>query len=318
VLIVDDCSPDETPAVAEALMERDPRVEYVRQEQNLGLIDTANTGLAWATETGSDYTVVLSADDQLVPGSFLRAATVMEQEPGVGMVYGWATYAPTNRPLPEPAAAWRSTKVWSGLDWIRTRCGSGYNCISSPEVVVRSSVQQRAGLYDPACTHASDLNMWLRIAALSDIAHLRGVSQALYRVHADSMLRSDSSPLLSLRERRTAFECFFDGAGAVLPTSQRLRQEAARALARQALWRASRSIDRGLAARSERELVEDLIAFAHDVCPTAERLREWHGLRLRRAIGAGRSRWFPLFMLTGAVHRIRGEMALVRLRTRGI
>ena len=45
VLILDDCSPDGTPAVASRLAGADPRVEYRRNEQNLGLIGTANDGL---------------------------------------------------------------------------------------------------------------------------------------------------------------------------------------------------------------------------------------------------------------------------------
>ena len=42
-------------------------------------------------------------------------------------------------------------------------------------------MQTAAGHYDSACTHSSDLNMWLRIAAIADVAHIRGVAQAIYR-----------------------------------------------------------------------------------------------------------------------------------------
>ena len=45
VLIIDDCSPDDTPAVASRLADADARVEYRRNEANLGLIATANEGL---------------------------------------------------------------------------------------------------------------------------------------------------------------------------------------------------------------------------------------------------------------------------------
>jgi hypothetical protein len=50
--------------------------------------------------------------------------------------------------------------------------------------------------------------------------------------------------------------------------------------------------------------VQELIDFALDVCPQTPRLREWRGLQLRRSIGAGRSGWFPLFLATGAAHRL--------------
>jgi hypothetical protein len=314
VLIVDDCSPDETPAVAQRLVECDGRVEYRRHAENQGLIATANDGLAWAAQD-SDYTALISADDQLVPDSLRRATSVMEASPNIGMVYGWALYARPGRPLPSRYGRWLGFKTWQGREWIRLRCRSGHNCISSPEALVRTTVQVRAGGYDPACTHSSDLNMWLRIAAISDIAHVRGIAQAIYRVHSDSMLRSDPSVLLSLRERRRAFDSFF--VHSVLPAAEtdRLRTMAGRALARQALWRASRTIDQDLAHPPDP--VEDLIEFAIDVCPDVTALPEWRGLQLRRRIGAGRSRRFLPFLVTGAGHRAYHHLAQLQLRTLG-
>jgi GT2 family glycosyltransferase len=318
VLVIDDCSPDDTPAVAGRLAAADARVEYRRHADNRGLIATANEGLDWAT---GEYVVLLSADDQLTPGSLRRATSVMGERPDVGMVYGRTAFAYVGRPLPQPSSRWRSTRVWRGADWIGVRCRTGYNCISSPEVVVRTSVQRAVGGYDPSCHHTSDLNMWLRIAAVSDIAYL-GAVQAIYRIHADSMLRSDSSPMVDLRNRRAAFESFFAGSSAAetLPDAASLQATAGRALARQALWQASRAVDRGEVdtATDGTPLVEELVEFALDVCPQARRLREWRGYELRRRIGAGRSRWFVPFVATGAAHRVHSHVRQLRLKTRGI
>lgn len=316
VLIVDDCSPDDTPAIGRRLAEGDERVEYRRHERNVGLIETANEGLEWARD--GDYVVLLSADDLLTPGSLRRAVSVMEAHPGVGMVYGHAQYFEDERRLPRYGRHWRGTKVWPGVDWIRLRGRSGHNCISSPEAMVRTSVQRLAGPYDPACHHTSDLNMWLRIAAISDVAYLKGAAQALYRVHSDSMLRSDAGPMVDLTERRAAFERFLAGAGAQLEEADRLRAMVARALARQALWQASRAYDRGEVRGPGAAPVEELISFALQTCPEVRRLPEWWGLRLRQRIGAGRSLWFLPFLATGAGHRLRGHLSWLRWRTRGI
>jgi hypothetical protein len=316
VLIVDDASPDETPAVAARLMEADERIEYRRHLSNSGLIATANEGLEWAVE--GDYAVLISADDLLVPGALARAVEVMEREPGVGMVYGHAPYFEEGRPHPSRGRRWRGTKVWSGAEWIERRCRVGHNCISSPEVVVRAAVQAAVGGYDPECTHASDLNMWLRIAAVADVAYVQGTAQALYRVHADSMLRSAmgaaDGAITDLRERRTAFERFF----AVAPHEglrlADLERTVRRTLARQALWQASRGTDRD----DPTVPVDDLVAFALETCPEARRLREWRGMQLRRRIGAGRSGRFPPFLATGALHRLRSHFGKVRWRLTGV
>jgi glycosyltransferase involved in cell wall biosynthesis len=316
VLVIDDCSPDDTPEVSARLMEADSRIEYRRHDENRGLIGTINHGLAWADD--SDYVVVLSADDFLVPGSLGRAVEVMEASPNVGLVYGPAQYLRGEGPPPAPGGRWRRTTVWSGDSWVRNRCRSAHNCISSPEVVVRTTVHRAAGHYDPNCVHASDLNMWLRIAAISDVAFINGIPQAHYRVHSDSMLRSNRDPLLDLRERHKAFESLFASCGGELARCDELRAMVGRALARQALWAASRAVDRGLTDGPDALPVDGLVRFALDVCPTATRLREWHGLRLRRAIGSGRSRWFPPFVVTGAAHRALYHVRRVRTMTSGL
>src|SRR5947209_17315201 len=69
VLILDDCSTDDTPTVASKLA-TDSRVEVRRHERNVGHIATYNEGLEWVR---ADYTVLISADDLLTPGALARA-----------------------------------------------------------------------------------------------------------------------------------------------------------------------------------------------------------------------------------------------------
>jgi glycosyltransferase involved in cell wall biosynthesis len=324
VLVVDDCSPDDTAAVATRLAAADERIEFLRNAENKGLIGTANAGLDWAAD--SDYVVLLSADDFLTPGCLARAVGVMERNPAVGLVYGRPQFfepdgeqAAEPGPSPRPESArWRGTKVWSGKRWIELRCRTAHNCIASPEAVVRTSVQRQVGDYDPACYHTSDLNMWLRIAAVADVAHVRGATQAMYRIHADSMLRSDADPMVDLRERRNGFERFFADAGSAIAGRTGMQRTVRRTLARQALWQASRAYDRGETDGPGAAPVSELIEFALETCPEARHLREWAGLRLRRKIGAGRSLLFVPFLATGAGHRVRGHLGQLRWRLSGV
>ena len=314
VLIVDDCSPDDTPEVGTRIAARDGRVEYRRHGVNQGLIGTANEGLEWAD---GDYVVLLSADDLLTPGALARATAVMERSPNVGMTYGRPLLAHAGRPMPQPSGRSRGVDVHRGASWIRGRCRTAHNCISSPEAVVRTSVQRAVGGYDPACFHASDLNMWLRIAAVSDIAYVRGVPQAIYRIHPDSMLRGQDAVMGDLHERKAAFDSFF-ATDPPLRLAGELRRMVSRALARQALWQASRAYDRDLVDGPDALPVDELVAFAFNTYPDARRLREWHGMRLRRTLGAGRSIWFPPFVASGAAHRLRSHADRLRWRLKGV
>jgi hypothetical protein len=132
------------------------------------------------------------------------------------------------------------------------------------------------------------------------------------------MLRSGQGPMRDLRERRAAFDSFFASGGPALADRDRLQALAARTLARQALWRASRAYDRDQVHGPDALPVEELVAFALDVCPAARDLREWRGLQLRRRLGAGRSRLFPPFLATGAAHRLRGHIGQLRWARRGV
>src|SRR3954453_135688 len=67
VVIVDDGSTDDTPAVASALAAADPRVRYHRRGANSGGCSRPrNTGLSLAT---GDYVTFLDSDDVLPRGA---------------------------------------------------------------------------------------------------------------------------------------------------------------------------------------------------------------------------------------------------------
>ncbi|MFN0088928.1 MAG: glycosyltransferase family 2 protein [Acidimicrobiales bacterium] len=314
VLIIDDCSSDETPDVGTELAARHPAVEFRRHEQNQGHIATYNEGLlGWA---GGDYSVLLSADDLLTPGALGRAVAVMERDPRVAMVYGRPVFFESHENLPAVTQRAKGVAIWAGYDWIAGRCADGHNVISSPEVVVRGPVQRAVGGYRPELPHAGDLEMWLRIAARGHVAYVRGAPQAYYRVHAGSMQRSQfGSCFADLRQRQAVFDAFFERHGHEVPDADRLHELAGKALAREALWRACRGYDRNQVAAAQSE---ELAAFALDACPTARRLPEYAALARRRRLGASLCRRTQLFAMSAAAHRARNWLWWASWRRRGV
>lgn len=228
ILIIDDCSSDHTPEVGRALAARDSRITFLRHETNRGHIATYNEGIKLID---ADYFVLLSADDCLAPGALVRATSLMDANPNVGMVYGQAICFSTDH-LPETRQASSGTSIWSGERWMRQVCRSGKNFIICPEAVVRSSVQKEVGGYDPSLPHSGDMEMWLRIAAISDIGRVSGADQAFYRVHEQSMQRTvHSGFLFDLIGRAEAFRSAFTKAGATLQARDELHALAKQALA---------------------------------------------------------------------------------------
>src|SRR5215471_15701082 len=83
ILIMDDCSPDNTPEVAAEF--EDPRVIYIRNEQNLGHLRNYNKGIELSR---GKYVWLISADDYLRrPYILERYVQVMEEQPNVGYVF---------------------------------------------------------------------------------------------------------------------------------------------------------------------------------------------------------------------------------------
>ena len=281
ILIIDDASSDETPIVGRALAVADSRITFRRHQTNHGHIATYNEGLIdWST---ADYSVLLSADDLLAPGCLDRAVSIMDAAPNIGMVYGRTIHFERESDLPEIDPHGSGFRRWSGADWLRLRCRAGYNVITSPEVVVRGEIQRAAGGYRPELPHAGDLEMWLRIAALADIAYVNRIPQAFYRVHPESMMRTVyRGSFFDLRQRKAAFDSFFQHDAASIANARDLRNLANRSLAREALWDACRAYDRNEVAVCH---VEELVDFAITAYPNATSLPEYAALRRRKWLG---------------------------------
>jgi GT2 family glycosyltransferase len=268
-IIVDDASPDGSGDVAVELSRTDSRIRVVRHEVNEGHIATYNDGLARAT---GDYVALVSADDLLTPGALRRATGLMEHIPSVGFTYGRVrpfSGAPP-RCADKPPTGWI---VWDGRKWLAQRWRSGRNCIWSPEVVMRTSVQRAIGGYRANLPHTADLDMWMRAASLSDVGFLTGVEQAAYRWHPANMHASTFSGrdaegiIVDLRERLRTFDTYEGG----LPPGVD-RSAARRALSREALRTASQPRARGL---PDATVMARLRAFARDVDPSAPTSRCW-------------------------------------------
>ena len=279
VLILDDASPDDSADVAHKIAARDPRVDVIVHAVNRGNIATFNEGLLeWAD---GDYCALVSADDQLTPGALGRARDLLDAHPDVGFVYGHALWVASGAELPPARTRVRGWSVRPGRSWLGHIFRQGENPITSPEVVMRTSLLKRVGGFDPRLPHAADMELWMRLAANADVGFLRGVDQAYYRLHQENM-RKGYSRLADLRERRAVYATVLDRYGPTLPDAQVLSDAADRRLAREALWEAGRAYGWRRGGLTE---VDELVDFAVGCWPDARSLALYGSLRARSSIG---------------------------------
>jgi glycosyltransferase involved in cell wall biosynthesis len=277
VLILDDASPDDTPAVG-AELARDPRVEYRRHATNQRHIATYNEGIEWAS---GDYCLLLSADDMLTPGALQRAADLMDRHPEVGLTFG-ARAVLEGDALPAPregASIETGWRVMSGWDFLQTVCATNENPVCTPTAVVRTSVQKRVGGYRAELPHTGDFEMWLRFAACSAVGVI-DAEQAYWRLHRQNM-RDQYQGLASLRQHKDAFDSFYREWGERLPDGQRLKRSFYHCLATAGFWHASASFDRGQTSVCDREL-----EFALELDPDLRLHKNWARLKYKRLVGA--------------------------------
>jgi len=280
LLILNDASPDNTAAVADALAAEDPRVSVIHHATNRGHLATFNEGLAWA---GGDAVLMLSADDLLLPGSLARAARVFSRHPKVGFVYGQAITLRNDQPAPNGELSFLDDsryQVLAGRDFLRACCQTACNPVSTPTAIVRTTVQKRIGGYSPELRHTSDMEMWMRAAVHADVAVVN-TYQACYRWHGGNMQLGYLRPVLGdLPERRKAFWVLFRDQRKFLADADELEELANRRMAEEALWLAGRAFDDG-----QDDCVQQCLDFAADVYPPVRTWKSWKRFRLKRFMG---------------------------------
>ena len=317
VLVIDDASPDGSASVVRAVAESDPRVRAICHERNKGHIATYNEGLFQLT---GDFAILLSADDLLAPGALQRATDLFEAHPSVGLVYGPVTDfsdAPPAMPQAGEATSWT---IWKGRDWLLDRCHTGRNALRCPEAILRRSVLDAVGQYDPELPHAADFHTWLKAACISDVGYVGGVAQAYYRMHATNMHTSmfegtvPKGIVIDLEQR---YECFSRAlrGNASVPGSDQLFDRACQSLAREAMTIAIRCYEWG---KADTWPVADFVGFAERVYPAARLRGLWRAYALRRMVGAEHARRHPLFLPGEQVHKAASHMRDWRWRYAGI
>ncbi len=275
VLIIDDASPDETAEVAAELAGADDRVTWFRHQTNRGHIYTYNEGLEWAS---ADYTMLLSADDWILPGALSRAANLLDALPNIGFAYGpyFEWYEGNLRPEePAPPSGWN---ILSGTEFIRlNRSG---NPVGTCTALVRTALQKRIGGYRHELPHAGDMEMWMRFAAHGPVGRVNA-HQGVYRRHSRNMSEIYyQNMLVDVRQRKLVLDVLFDHYGKDMENSDDLRTYLYQGLADSAVCLASHAFN-----RADLKQFDDIMKFAARLDPAVRRSRTWRIQTIKRLIG---------------------------------
>ena len=279
VLIIDDCSPDDSAGVATALAAKDHRIEFRRHAVNRGHIATYNEGLTWLD---AEYGLLLSADDLLTPGSLCRATELMNSDGEIGFVYGKRILWCGNDAPPVNTFVERrgSPRVVPGAQFIEQLCTSMLNPVCTPTAIVRTRIQRAVGPYREELPHTGDFEMWLRFAALGSVGIL-DTDQAYWRSHGQNMRELYRGPS-DFRQQERAIENLFAEHAHRIPESDRLHRAARHRLSEMALWEAHKRFESG-----QVDACREHIDLASEFNPQIVSSPIWRRLRVKRAMGTG-------------------------------
>jgi len=152
IIVVDDCSPDETAQVVAEF----PHVHYLRLPQNRGASGARNAGIERAK---GKYVALLDDDDEFLTHKLMVQVPLLESHPEIGVLYGQSVVTGGDVPLllwPE----WGPSG--NVLEEFVTRTD---DFLHPPTWLVRRELFESAGLFDESKAGMEHYDMALRIAA---------------------------------------------------------------------------------------------------------------------------------------------------------
>ncbi len=188
VVVVDNASTDGTADVVASF--RDPRLRFVRNEQNLGLFGNFNRCIELAK---GSLVHILHSDDTIPPGFTRTCVDLFLAHPEVAMTFTRALIEGAER-IQAPAAAADEDRIYHPPEGFRAILRDR-GLVACPSVMVVKEVYADIGPFSPDYPYSSDLYQWLKLSKKYAIARAGGTS-VTYRqgTHTESYRLLFESP----------------------------------------------------------------------------------------------------------------------------
>jgi glycosyltransferase involved in cell wall biosynthesis len=213
VLIVDDCSTDGSAEIAVGFAERDPRVRFVPNNPNLGMVKNWNRCLELAR---GDYIKFLFGDDLLSsPNNLERLAGVLDRHREVTLACSFRSLIDHNGQVMAERGFTPTGRTVSGLLAIRDCLTAARNYIGEPSVVMFRKEQAQRGFHG-GYRQMVDLEMWFYLLLQGDIWCERE-PLAAFRHHPEQQTVRNVGELVHLEETLRLYDDYLHASGVRLP-----------------------------------------------------------------------------------------------------
>src|SRR3954447_3988085 len=204
LLVCDNASTDDTAAVVASF--DDPRIRYVRNSADLGMVGNWNRCIA---EARGELIANLPDDDLCLPDRLARQVAIFDAHPETGIVHGDAEMVD---PEGRPTGRWQSRDLDEAeLTSILLR---HHNLLVYPSTVIHRRVFEQVGTYTEGYRIAADFDLWLRASPRIRFRHTPGGPVVRFRRH-DGSGSHESQRAVEVEEVERAIEAMIEREGAV-------------------------------------------------------------------------------------------------------
>ncbi|MBO9688669.1 MAG: glycosyltransferase [Mitsuaria chitosanitabida] len=192
-IVVDESTQAASAEACRALCERDSRFRYVHPEQRLGLAASLNLGISMAR---APLIARFDSDDICQAERLALQVDFLRQHPEVDVLGGALEIMDEQ----EHTLAFRA---YPATDAAIQRRFDTTSAVAHPTVMMRKSVLDRFGMYDPTFRFAEDLDLWLRLS--NHGVRFANLSQVLVRYRQADTSRNRGHWDFNLRARTRNF-----------------------------------------------------------------------------------------------------------------
>ena len=232
LIVCDNCSTDNTEEVVQSF--HDPRLTYVRNEKNLGLVGNANRCLSLAD---GEYICILHHDDVMLTENLELKVRLLDDHPEVGFVHSniFVTDA-EGQVITQWVEDSRRDYIEDGMKVFHryiTRMDIGA-LIFIGAVLARRACYEQLGGFRLDLPHTSDNEMWMRMSLFYDVACV-GKPLVKWRQHTTSASSAWGLDIAWLEEHFLATRIIFQEYQNQIPDLKSLKKEVDERFVKQAL-----------------------------------------------------------------------------------
>jgi glycosyltransferase involved in cell wall biosynthesis len=249
IIIVDDNSTDNTPEIINRYLQKDSRIKYFQNEQNLGIFHNWNKCLEYAS---GDCINMFAQDDVMLPRNLETKVKILDDNPHLGLVTSSVKIIDAKGNLSQwDWANYPEDKLAKGREWVINNAGEA-NPICCPFVLINRRVLEKVGgQFNTNLAYASDFEMWLRIGLVADLYFLEE-ALGYYRWHEGNKTHSFND-FYKVEEQLQIWDGIIDSLGLSGEELEKLEKEA---IARTIKWVTSTRIYPHLEANNLEEVFQ--------------------------------------------------------------